>query len=287
MNRLETTEGEEWDLVIQPKSGWWDVPLGDIWRYRDLLVLFVRRDFVAEYKQTILGPLWFIIQPILMTLMFTVIFGNVASIPTDGLPKVLFYMSGIVGWNYFSECLNKTSTTFTTNANLFGKVYFPRIITPLSVVISNMIKFGIQYFLFLGFLGYYAWQGAAIQPNMLILITPLLILIMAGMGLGFGMIISALTTKYRDFKFLIIFGIQLWMYATPIVYPLSEVPQEYQWLIMANPMTSVIETFKFAYLGAATFNPWHLLYTGVFTLVILVSGVLVFNKVEKNFMDTV
>ena len=217
MNSRSDKLDEEWDLVIKPESGWWDISLGDIWRYKDLLLLFVRRDFVAEYKQTILGPLWFVIQPILTTVMFTIIFGKVANIPTDGLPKVLFYMSGIVGWNYFAECLNKTSTTFTMNAHIYGKVYFPRIITPLSVVLSSMIKFGIQYVLFIGFLLYYIWQGAAVNPNLLILITPVLILIMAGLGLGFGMIISALTTKYRDMKFLIVFGIQLWMYATPIV----------------------------------------------------------------------
>ena len=278
---------ENWDLIIQPKSSWWDLQLYDIWRYKDLLLLFVRRDFVSLYKQTILGPLWFFIQPILTTIIFTIIFGKVAKIPTDGLPPVLFYMTGIVGWNYFADCLNNTSATFTKNATIFGKVYFPRLIVPLSIVISNLIKFAIQFLLLIGFLAYYLSKGAAINPNSYIFLTPILLLMMAGLGLGFGIIISSLTTKYRDLQFLVVFGVQLLMYATPVIYPLSFLEEKYRWVALANPMTSIIETFKYAYLGAGTFNNEHLIYSGCFTLILLLVGILLFHKIEKNFMDTV
>jgi len=290
MNRAIVADNDNWDLVINPKSGWWDLKLGDIWRYRDLLLLFVRRDFVAQYKQTILGPLWFFIQPVLTTIIFTIIFGRVAKIPTDGLPQVLFYMTGIVGWNYFADCLNNTSATFTKNANIFGKVYFPRMIVPLSIVISNLIKFGVQFALLLGFLLFYWARGANVNPNIYIFLTPLLLLMMAGLGLGFGIIISSLTTKYRDLQLLVGFGVQLLMYVTPVVYPLSFLSQnypQYRWLILANPMTSIIETFKYAYLGAGTFDPLHLAYSACFMLVSLFVGLLIFHRVEKTFMDTV
>ncbi len=280
MEKSSQVQAESWDLVIQPKSSWWDIQLYDIWRYRDLLLLFVRRDFVSEFKQTILGPLWFFIQPILTALMFTVIFGKVAKIPTDDIPPVLFYLSGTVAWNYFADCLNKTSSTFKTHANIFGKVYFPRVIVPLSIVLSNLLKFGVQFLLFLSFFFYYLLSGANVQPNIYILLTPILLLMMAGLGLGFGMIISSLTTKYRDLQFLVTFGVQLLMYATPVVYPLS-------FLILANPMTSIIEAFKYAYLGGGSLNFSHLLYSGVVTTVVLIFGFMIFHKVEKNFMDTV
>lgn len=249
---------EEWDLIIEPTSPWWDLQLREIWKYKDLLFLFVRRDFVSIYKQTILGPLWFFIQPILTTIIFTVVFGKVAKIPTDGLPPVLFYMTGIVAWNYFADCINKTSTTFKTNAHIFGKVYFPRMIVPLSIILSNLIKFGVQFLLFLLFLAYYFFEGANIHPNVYVLLTPLLLLMMAGIGMGLGVIISSLTTKYRDFQFLIAFSVQLLMYATPVIYPLSFLEEKYRWLALANPMTSIIETFKFAYLGAGVFDFMHL-----------------------------
>lgn len=276
-----------WTLVIKPKSKWWDLNLHAVLKSKDLLWMFVWRDFVALYKQTILGPLWFFIQPVFSTIVFTIIFGRIAKIPTDGVPQVIFYLSGIVGWNYFADCLTKTSTTFTANAGIFGKVYFPRLIVPLSIVISNLIKFSVQFFLFLGFWVYYYYKGAGVNPNFFILFTPLLILLMAGLGLGFGIIISSLTTKYRDLVQLIGFGVQLLMYFTPVVYPLSFISEKYKWLILANPMTPIIEAFKFAFLGVGTFSFIHLAYSGAFMLFVLTIGILIFSKIEKSFMDTV
>ena len=286
--KSETSGGnEEWSLVIRPKSGWFDLHLADLWRYRDLVMMFVRRDFVSLYKQTILGPLWFLIQPLLTTLTFTVIFGNIAQLSTDGLPKILFYMSGITAWNYFSDCMLKTSETFSTNAGIFGKVYFPRLAVPLSIVISNLIKFGIQLGLFLGFYVYFLAAGTAISPNLALLLLPLLILMMAALGLGTGIIVSSMTTRYRDLRFLVQFGTQLLMYTTPVIFPLSKIPAEYRWVIVLNPMTSIIETFRYAFLGTGTLS-WEMLgYSAVVTAVILAAGVLLFNHVEKTFMDTV
>lgn len=276
--------------IILPKKNLFDVNLKEIWRYRDLLYLFVKRDFVATYKQTVLGPLWFIIQPIFTTLIFTIIFGKLASIPTDNLPPVLFYMCGITCWNYFSESLTKTSNTFTTNANIFGKVYFPRLIIPLSVIISNIIKFIIQGLIFVLFLAYYYYQGANVNPNLVILILPILLVLMAGLGLGFGILISSLTTKYRDFQFLVAFGVQLFMYATPVVYPLSLAKEKlgaYSWVAFANPMSSIIEAMKYSFLGQGEFSFYHLTYSFIFMVILLVIGVITFNKVEQTFMDTV
>lgn len=279
-----------WYEEIKPKSSLWSIDLKELWRYRDLLLLFVRRDFVAVYKQTILGPLWFVIQPVLTTLMFTVIFGQLAAIPTDGLPPILFYMAGIIGWNYFADCLNKTSNTFVANVGIFGKVYFPRLVMPLSIVISNLLKFGVQFILFIGVLMFYSLTGTElnIQPHVLLL--PVLLILMAGLGLGFGLIISSLTTKYRDLQFLITFGVQLFMYATPVVYPLSLAKEKlgaYAWITTLNPMSSVIETFKYAFLGHGSFSWEGLGFSGIFMLVVLVIGTVVFNKVEQTFMDTV
>jgi lipopolysaccharide transport system permease protein len=284
---MNKTQKEE---IIRPNSSFFDLNLKEIWRYKDLLFLFVRRDFVAVYKQTILGPLWFIIQPIFTTLVFTVVFGQLASIPTDGLPQVLFYMCGITCWNYFAECVTKTSNTFVTNSAIFGKVYFPRLILPLSVILTNLLKFGIQFLLFLAIFFYYIYSGSNISPNIYIFTLPLLLFIMATLGLGFGLIISSLTTKYRDFQFLISFGIQLFMYATPIVYPLSLAKEKlgaYGWIATVNPMTSIIETMKFAFLGEGIFSWNNLAYSLIFSLVLLFLGVIVFNRVEKTFMDTV
>jgi len=278
---------EEWTLEIKPVSGWFNFHLKDVWRYRDLLMMFVRRDFVAVYKQTILGPFWFFLQPILTTITFTIVFGNIAKISTDGIPPILFYMSGIVSWGYFSECLTRTSSTFVTNANIFGKVYFPRLVSPLSNVISLLMKFGIQLFLFICFLIYYSFNGGNVNPNWYILLTPVLLLLMAGLGLGFGIIVSSLTTKYRDFSFLVSFGVQLLMYATPVIYPLSALPEKYKWIVLANPMTAIIDTFRYAYLGAGTFNAGNLIYSSIFMVVILSFGIVIFNRVEKTFMDTV
>jgi lipopolysaccharide transport system permease protein len=278
---------ETWDIKIKPHSKWYDLRLGEILRYKDLLILFVRRDFVAVYKQTILGPIWFFLQPIITSITFTIIFGNLAKISTDGLPEILFYMSGITLWSYFSDTLTKTSDTFTTNAGVFGKVYFPRMIVPLSVVVSNLIKLGIQFLLFLSIWMYYLIQSDKVHPNIYMLITPFLIILMGFMGLSFGILISSMTTKYRDLKFLVTFGVQLMMYASPIVYPLSIVPQQYKWIIIANPVTSIIETFKYAFLGVGEFNWFYLAYSLIFTIILFFLGLIIFHKVEKSFMDTV
>jgi lipopolysaccharide transport system permease protein len=280
-------EKEKWTDVIKSQRNWFDWKPLELWRARDLIMLFVWRDFVSVYKQTILGPLWYLIQPLLTTLTFTVIFGRIASLPTDEIPDFIFYLAGSVIWAYFAECFNKTSTTFTSNSNLFGKVYFPRLAVPISVLISNLIAFAIQFLLFLIFVFYY-WLGLGIvQPNWTAALLPLYIVMMAGLGLGFGVIVSALTTRYRDLQFLVRFGVQLVMYATPVIYPLSTIPAQYQLLIKANPMTVIVEGFRYAFLGAGTFDVWNLLYSFVFMLVILLIGILLFNRIESNFMDTV
>jgi lipopolysaccharide transport system permease protein len=278
---------EEWDMIIRPQRAWWDLHLGDLWRYRDLIWLLVWRDFVAYYKQTILGPLWYIIQPVLTTVIFTIIFGNIAKLSTDGLPPFLFYMAGNTVWSYFSACLVSTSNTFTANAGIFGKVYFPRLSMPLSVVISNLISFAIRFVIFLLFLAYFMQAGAEIHPNWWILSLPLLALIMALMGLGFGIIISSLTTKYRDLQQLVGFGVQLLMYATPVIYPLSTIEGGWYWLILANPMTPIVEVFRLAFLGTSAIDPVSLLYSAIFSVVAFWGGVLIFNHVETTFMDTV
>lgn len=276
-----------WDLKIKPQRNLLDIDLTELWRYRDLIMLFVRRDFVSRYKQSILGPLWFIIQPLLTTLMFTIVFGNIAGIPTDGLPKPLFYMAGIVGWTYFSTCLTSTSDTFISNAGIFGKVYFPRLVSPVSIVISNLIQFVIQFLFLIAFMLFYKISGADFHPNIYILLIPFLIILLAGLSLGFGIIFSSLTTKYRDLRFLLAFGVQLWMYATPVIYPVSSLPEKYKIFILLNPMTPIIETFRFALLGSGTVNWMHLLYSLGFTVVVLTTGVIIFNRVERSFMDTV
>lgn len=278
----------DWTLVIQPQGRWWDLRLDELWRYRDLLWMFVKRDFVAVYKQTILGPLWFFIQPLLTTLVFTVIFSGVAGISTNGLPPLLFYLAGTIPWNYFSTCLTKTSTTFVSNAAIFGKVYFPRLIVPLSVVVSSLIQFAIQFLLFGAVLAWYLLTSDVVRPDWLAIltVTPLLLLLMAALGLGTGIIISSLTTKYRDMTFLVAFGVQLAMYGTPVIYPLSAIPEKYQWLISLNPMSAPIEAFRSAFLGGSM--PWAQLGVSILvTVVLLFAGLVFFNKVEKTFMDTV
>jgi lipopolysaccharide transport system permease protein len=281
------SDSEDWDLVIRPRNNSFNLRLKEIWNFKDLLFLFVKRDFISVYKQTILGPLWLFIQPILTTLTFTIIFSNVAQISTSGVPSFLFYLSGITLWIYFSDCLTKTSNTFVANSGIFGKVYFPRLVIPLSVLISNLFKLGIQFLLFLICWCYYLVTTNLIHPNIYICLTPLLILIMAGLGMGFGIIISALTTKYRDLTFLIAFGVQLMMYASPIVYPLSIVPGKFEFLLLLNPITSVIEAFKYGFIGTGFFSWQYLLYSFCFMIVLLAVGIMVFNKVEKSFMDTV
>jgi len=281
---------KEWDLVIEPQSSLLDLNLKDVWRYRDLLWLLVKRDFVSFYKQTILGPLWFFIQPLFTTIIFTFIFGNLAGLSTDGLPQPLFYMAGITAWNYFADCLTKTSTVFRDNAHIFGKVYFPRLIMPLSIVVSNLVRFGVQMLLFFVMIGYYLFKnemGSLFHPNIYVLLFPVLVLMMALLGLGLGLIITALTTKYRDLAFLITFGVQLMMYATTVIYPLSAAPEKYRWLIELNPMTGIIEAFRYGFLGQGVFTLDSFGYSVIFTLVSLLCGVLIFNKTEKSFVDTV
>jgi len=279
---------EHWDLDIGPRRNLLDLRLGDLWRARDLVMLFVWRDFVSVYKQTILGPLWYLIQPLLTTIIFTFIFGSVAKLPTDGLPQFLFYMSGTVVWSYFATCITKTSDTFITNTQLFGKVYFPRLAVPVSILISSLIAFAIQFIFFVGFMGYFALRGIALQPNWWILMTPVLIFMMAGLGLGFGIIISSLTTKYRDLRFLVTFGVQLLMYATPVIIPISSFPQRFRWIILANPITPIVEIFRYAFLGGAgTVNLTDLAYSFGFMLVVVIIGAVIFNRVEATFMDTV
>lgn len=278
---------QKWDLEIKPKNDLLKLNLIDVWNYRDLLVLLVRRDFVSFYKQTILGPLWFFLQPVLTTIMFTLVFGKMGGFSTDEIPQPLFYLAGVTLWNYFAECLTKTSTVFTANASLFGKVYFPRLIMPLSIVASNLVRFAVQFLLFILVLIFYFVKGANIHITFAAALFPLLIILMAGMGLGLGMIISAMTTKYRDLSFLITFGVQLLMYATTVIYPLSAAPEKYRWLISANPMTSIIETFRYGFLGKGTFSWYSLSYTTMVTFLLVLFGTIVFNKVEKNFIDTV
>ncbi|WP_230471285.1 ABC transporter permease [Hymenobacter jejuensis] len=286
-NTSSLSDTDQWTEVIQPRTSLLDLRLGEVWRYRDLVMMFVQRDFVSTYKQTVLGPIWFFIQPLLTTFTYVIIFGNIAKISTEGLPQLVFYMAGITIWNYFSLTLSNTSSVFTNNAHIFGKVYFPRLTMPLSIVISNIVRFLIQFGLFLAIWAYYLVKGSAIHPNGLILLTPVLLIIMGLLGLGLGMIFSALTTKYRDLTMLLAFGIQLLMYATPVIYPLSSLSPKYKWVILANPMTSIVETFRFAFLGSGSFSWGYLSYSLLVTLVILFVGTIIFNKVEKSFTDTV
>lgn len=284
-----TQSEEQWTTVIKPKTSLLDVDFKEIWAYRDLLFLFVKRDIITIYKQTILGPLWFFVQPIMTTIMYMVVFGGIAGISTDGLPQPLFYLSGICMWQYFADCLNKTSNTFINNAGIFGKVYFPRLIVPLSAVFSNLVRFGIQFSLFfLVYLFYIFFTDVQVLPNIYVLLFPFLIVLMAGLSLGFGILFSSMTTKYRDLTFLLSFFVQLWMYATPIIYPLSTITNPKLQLIMSlNPLTSIIETFKFGMLGVGTFSWWSLGYSTLFMIVLMGVGIIVFNKVQRSFMDTV
>ena len=277
----------EWDLTIEGSSSLFDINFTDIWRYRDLLVMFVKRDFVSFYKQTILGPLWFFIQPLFTTIVFTFVFGRLAGISTDGLPQPLFYLAGITAWNYFADCLTKTSTVFKDNANIFGKVYFPRLIMPLSIVASNLVRFGVQMILFIGMMAYYALQGAAFAPTWALLLFPVWVLMMALLGLGLGLIITAMTTKYRDLAFLITFGAQLMMYFTTVIYPLSAAPEKYKKFLELNPMTGIIEAFRYSFLGKGEFSAWSVGYSALITVIVLFIGIVIFNKTERSFVDTV
>ncbi len=279
---------ENWTTVIKPKDKLLSIDFREIWQYRDLFSMFVKRDIITQYKQTILGPAWFFIQPLFTTVMYMVVFGGIAGISTDGLPQALFYLSGILCWQYFADCLNKTSSTFTSNQAIFGKVYFPRLIVPLSIVTSNLVRMLIQLLLFAAVYVYYIIIGTPICPNVYILLFPVLIIMLAGLGLAFGIVISSMTTKYRDLTILFTFVVQLWMYATPIIYPLSTITNEKIRLAMTlNPITSIVETFKYGALGVGSFSWGALGYSFSFMMVLLIIGVIVFNKVQRSFMDTV
>ncbi|MEO7216449.1 ABC transporter permease [Mucilaginibacter sp.] len=286
------TPQEEWDLEIKPHDTVFNLHLKDVWNYRDLLWLLVRRDFVSFYKQTVLGPLWFFIQPIFTTIVFTFVFGGLAKISTGNIPQPLFYMAGTIAWNYFADCLTKTSTVFKDNANIFGKVYFPRLIMPLSIVFSNLVKFAVQFCLFIIVFAYYLIQyhfygGKMVEPNAYLLLFPVIMALMAVLGLGLGLIITALTTKYRDLAFVVTFGMQLMMYATPVIYPLSSASAKYRIFITLNPMSGLIETFRYGFTGAGQFYPGAFAYSIVASLVLFMIGLIIFNKVEKDFVDTV
>lgn len=283
-----TSERQHWSLEIKPKVGLLSINFKEIWRYRDLIMLFVRRDLVSAYKQTILGPLWFVLQPAFSTVTFTLVFSRIAGISTDGVPPLLFYLSGLVVWNYFSSSLLKTSSSLTANAGIFGKVYFPRLAVPISGVISNLVTFGVQLVLFLLVYAYfYITEPDRLHPNAALLYVPMLLVMIALLGMGLGLIVSALTTRFRDLQFFLGFGVQLLMYATPIVYPLDIVPAEFASIALLNPMTPLVELFRYATLGAGLFS-WTLLgYSALTTVVILTVGVIAYNQVEKTFMDTV
>lgn len=286
----EINPSQDWDLIIKGRTSLFDVRFKDLWHYRDLLILFVKRDFVSFYKQTVLGPLWFFIQPIFTTIVFSFVFGKLAGIGTDGIPQYLFFLSGITAWAYFSDCLTKTSTVFRDNVNIFGKVYFPRLIMPLSIIVSNLVRFGVQLLLLLFMMGYFYLnpiEGTSFSFSYAIFFFPFIVILMALLGLGIGLIITAITTKYKDLTFLVTFGVQLMMYATTVIYPLSEVPVEYKKIIELNPMTGIIEAFRFAFLGKGEFTLWSIGYSIIITLVLLTFGILIFNKTEKNFVDTI
>ena len=285
MNQQNNTQ--EWESEIKSESSFFSINLKEVWHYRDLLIMLVKKDYVTFYKQTILGPIWFFVQPILTTLMYVLIFGQIAKLSTIGTPKIAFYMAGITIWNYFSEVFTKTSTVFKDSAHIMGKVYFPRLIMPLSIVVSGLIKFMIQFALFIIVVLYYTWVEGSIHPNLWIFAIPFLMLLMAALSLGLGMIFSSLTTKYKDLVFLLTFGIQLFMYATPVIYSISSIPNEFRWVINANPLTGIIECFRYGFLGAGSFDPFSLINSTFVTIIIFFLGVVIFNKLEKNFMDTV
>jgi len=279
---------EKWTQIIEPKSKWYNVQLREIWDYRDLILIFVRRDIVAAYKQTVLGPLWMFLGPLFTVVVYTLVFNKIAKISTEGIPAPLFYLAGTTLWNYFQACINGTSGTFVANAGIFGKVYFPRLVSPISVVLSNLVKFGIQMIMFLIFFFYFYFQeGSIIKPNYYLMLLPLLVVLMGGIALGVGVLISALTTKYRDISYFISFGVTLLMYATPVIYPVSAIPDNYRFLIGINPIAPIIETFRFGFTGQGTFSPTGLIYSAVFMIIVLFIGIVSFSKVEKTFMDTV
>ncbi len=281
---------EEWSIVIKPKTGWFEIDLKGIWQYKDLILMFLKRNFNSAYKQTVLGPLWFLISPLLSTAMHTVVFGKIANISTDGVPQFLFYLCSHAAWSYFSACLTSTASTFTGNAHLFGKVYFPRLVTPITSVIYALLSFFIQILLMIVVMLIFAANGEVIIPNRYIVLVPLMIVQMALLGLGFGIIISSVTTKYRDLSVLVGFGVQLWMYASPVVYPISQaasISSKYAEIIMLNPVAPIINNFRYAVLGCGSMDYTYWGISWIVTAVVLFFGVIVFNRVEKTFMDTV
>ena len=288
-NKIMAEIEQGWTTEIRPKDKLLSVDFKEIWQYRDLMMLFVKRNIITQYKQTILGPLWYVIQPMMTTVMYMVVFGGIAKISTDGLPQPLFYLAGISFWQYFSDCLTKTSNTFVNNAGIFGKVYFPRLVTPLSDVISNLVRFGIQFALFLiVYIYYFIFTDANIQPNLYALLFPILVIMLAGLALGFGILFSSMTTKYRDLQLLLSFFVSLWMYATPVIYPLSTITNDTLRMVMQlNPLTGIVEFFKYGMLGVGNHEWWMLGYSFGFMVVLLAIGIVVFNKVQKSFMDTV
>ena len=281
------TGSEQWTAIIRPDRPWYAINIRELWQYRDLIFILVRRDFVVQYKQTILGPLWFFLQPLLTTMVLTIVFGNIANIPTDGIPPFLFYLSGTVCWGYFSSCFVQTSDIFGSNAWIFGKVYFPRLAVPVGIIIANVLKFIIQLILFLGFGVFYYMKGAALSPNLWVMALPLMIINMALLGLGWGILFSSLTTKYRDLNQLVGFGVQLWMFATPVVYPLSQVSGKYRILFAFNPMTAVVEGFREAFLGTSSLSPLYVIIGLISTLAILFTGLVLFHRIERTFIDTI
>ena len=288
MAEAETSGGDRWDLVVRPRARWFDLHLAELWHYRDLIRLFVRRDFVSQYTQTILGPLWFVIQPLLTTVVFTVVFGHIAGLSTDSLPRPLFYFSGQVVWGYFAGVLTATATTFVGNVHLFGKVYFPRLAVPVSIVISQLFQFALRFLFLAALLVFFRLKGADAGITGWLLLLPVLILIMAALALGLGILFSALTTKYRDLRFLLTFGVQLLMYATPVIFPMSSLAgSRYRLLILANPMTPIVEAFRRSCLGTGVFSGWSLAYSALFAVVVLALGIVLFTRVERTFMDTV
>ena len=284
---MNTISDQHWESEIKSEDNLFSINLKEVWQYRDLLLMLVKRDYISFYKQTILGPIWFFVQPILTMIIYVILFGQIAKLSTDGTPQIAFYLSGITIWNYFSDSLTKTSSVFRDNAAIFGKVYFPRLIMPLSIVVSALMKFGIQFALFIAVVLYYSLVAKAIHPNLWVLATPFLMLLMSAFSLGLGMIFSSLTTKYKDLVFLLTFGIQLFMYATPVVYSVTSVPVQYQWIVKANPLTGIFECFRYGYLGSGNFDPFSLIISTGIIIFLLFLGVVIFNKVEKSFMDTV
>lgn len=287
MNQQETGSTEQiWTEIIEPKGKWYDLKLKEIWHYRDLISIFIRRDVVSVYKQTILGPIWFFLGPLMTVFIYTFVFGTIAKISTDGIPAPLFYLAGTTLWNYFSNCFSGASATFTANAHLFGKVYFPRLAVPISLILSNLVKLAVQFIVFILFWAYYWYQGS-IAPNVYLVLLPFIILLMALFSLGAGIIISSLSTKYRDLTFFMPFAISILMYATPVIYPTSALPEAYKFIATLNPISHLIEAFRYSFTGAGSFTWWGLAYSVVFTVIILLIGIFIFNKVERTFMDTV